>query len=251
MKWPIPCIALCLPLLASAQPLPSEVSICWEEGLKPPYLMLDAQGQVAGIAVDMVNEMLKRRQVQPKHLVRPWKRCLAEVESGEVDLVPNASYRDERAQYALYSEPLYETHLMLFYHTKRFATPPTIRQLDDMKRYSFGGILGFNYDQYAGQLKIDTTAKNRDILFRMLTVGRYDFAIEQLEVILMMQARKELSLEHVASVPEPIQPVKLFHILVSKKHSQAEELRKMLNDGITALKRDGSARKIQAKHLGE
>ncbi|WP_373976441.1 transporter substrate-binding domain-containing protein [Chitinibacter sp. SCUT-21] len=251
MKWRFLGAALFLPVLTAAQTLPSEVSVCWEEGLKPPYLSLDSQGQVAGIAVDMVNEIFKRRQLSPKHLIRPWKRCLAEVETGEVDVVPNSSYRDERAQYALYTEPLYTTHLVLFYHTKRFAQAPVIRQLDEMKPYSFGGILGFNYDQYAGQLKLDTTAKNREVLFRMLIAGRYDFAIEQLEVIQMMKARKELSLEQMAYIAEPVQPVKNFHILVTKKHPQAEELRRLINDGIAAIKRDGTAKKIQIKHLGD
>ncbi|QLG89732.1 amino acid ABC transporter substrate-binding protein [Chitinibacter bivalviorum] len=234
-----------------AAAMPNQLSICWEDGLKPPYLMLDAQGQVAGIAVDMVNEILRRQQIRPKHIIMPWKRCLAEVESGSVDLVPNSSYRDERAQYALFTEPLYDTHVVLFYNVKRFNVRPQIRSVDDMKRYSLGGILGFNYDQYGGQLNIDTSAKSRDILLRMMMAGRFDVAIEQLEVIQMMRQQNEVNLEQIAYLPDPVQPVKHFHILVSKKHPQAAAVKKMLDDGIAGLKRDGSAKAIQVRHLGE
>ena len=238
---------LCLPAVA-ANPL-RETVVCWEDGLKPPYLMLDPSSRPTGIAVDMVDEIFRHKSVKVKHVVRPWKRCLAEVESGEVDLVPNSSYREERARYALYSDPLYETHLVLFYTHRRFPDPPKITRIDDLKAFRLGGILGFNYDQYEGVLPIDTSARNRRTLVRMLEVDRYDFVIEQLEIIRMMEARGEIRLNGIGHTPDPVTPTKKFHVLVSKRHPDARQLKKILDEGIAGLQRDGTSRRISARYL--
>lgn len=238
---------LCLPA-AAANPL-REIVVCWEDGLKPPYLMLDPSSRPTGIAVDMVDEIFKRGNIKVQHLVRPWKRCLAEVESGEVDLVPNASYREERACYALYSAPLYETHLVLFYTHRRFPEPPKIARIDDLKAFRLGGILGFNYDQYEGKLPIETSARNRRALLRMLEVDRYDFAIEQLEIVRMMEARGEIRLNGIGHTPDPVTPIKTFHVLISKRHPDATQLKIVLDEGIAGLQRDGTSRRISARFL--
>ena len=49
-----------------------EVSINWEEGLKPPYLMLNDKKQPTGIAVDMITEILLTSNIRPKHKFVPW-----------------------------------------------------------------------------------------------------------------------------------------------------------------------------------
>ena len=227
-----------------------EVRICWEDGLKPPYLMRNAEGQVTGIAVDMLEDIFRRRAIKAHHVLRPWKRCLAEVESGEADLVPNASYREERARFALYSAPLYQTNLVLFYVQKRFPETPRINGIDDMRRYRFGGILGFNYDQYDGQLAIETSATTRQGLLRMLEADRFDFAIEQLESFRMMERRQEISLQGISHVADPRSPTKDFHVLVSKRHPQASQLKQLLDEGIARQRQDHTGRRILDRYLG-
>lgn len=227
------------------------VSSCWEDGLKPPYLMLDPSDRPTGIAVDMVDEIFRRKNIRVQHVVRPWKRCLAEVESGEVDLVPNSSYREERARYALYSAPLYETHLVLFYTHRRFPAPPRITRIEDLQAFRLGGILGFNYDQYAGKLSIETSARNRRALLQMLQVDRYDFAVEQLEIVRMMEVRGEIRLNGIGHTPDPVTPTKAFHVLVSKRHPDATRVKKILDEGIAGLQRDGTSRSINARYLGQ
>ena len=73
-------IIISLVLVAlSAQAKVKQVSVCWEDGLKPPYLMLNAQEQPIGIVVEMVSKIFTRNQIKVKHEVKPWKRCLAEL----------------------------------------------------------------------------------------------------------------------------------------------------------------------------
>ncbi len=227
-----------------------ELTVAWEDGLKPPYLMLNEENKPIGIAVDMVNKIFSRKGIQVKHTILPWIRCLYELENGNVDIVPNASYKKKRTEFALYSLPLYATHLVLFYSKERFTTAPQLSTLDEMKKYTLGGVLGFNYSFYNGDLKIDTAAHNRTLLMNKLKHGRFDIAIAQREVILMMAKNGEIDITRLGYVPDPVKPIKAYHVLVGKIHPQAQKLLAIVDEGIEAIEIDGTKAKIFQEYLG-
>lgn len=82
--------------LVSAEPV--TFTVAYEDQPLPPYIMPDGTGSdfarlrtactAAGVALQL--EML------------PWRRCLSQLEAGRVDAVLNASFKAERAVYALY-----------------------------------------------------------------------------------------------------------------------------------------------------
>ena len=220
--------------------------LCWEDTEKPPYLALDKGQPPRGISVELVSAVIKRAGLSVQPVVWPWKRCLAEISAGSIDLVPNASFTTERTQFALYSKPLYRTHMAFFYDTRRFATPPKIASLDDLKAYRVGGVHGFNYT-HLKDLPMDTGARSREILLRKLEAGRIDLANEQLEV--MQAAMRELGLpaSRIAYLRDPFIAAKEFHILISKKNAQAEALRQRIDAAILSLERDGTQARINAR----
>lgn len=211
--------------------------------------MLNEKEQPIGIAVELLTELLRRKKIIVNHLVMPWKRCLEDVEFGKVDLVPNSSFKAERAVYALFSEPLYETHLVLFYDKNRFKEPPVIKTIEELSHFVVGGILGFNYDQYEGKLKMDTGATNRESLMTKLSAQRLDFAVEQKEIIQMMAKEKKVNLSSIGDIPDPVVPVRVFHILISKKHLQAQEIKKLIDSGIAELKNDCFMKSVSSRYL--
>ncbi|MBF0118631.1 MAG: transporter substrate-binding domain-containing protein [Desulfobacterales bacterium] len=227
-----------------------EATINWEDGLKPPYLMLTEKKELIGIAVEMLNKILSMNQIKPIHKIAPWKRCLKEIEDKQVDLVPNSSYKDDRAKFSHYTKPLYETHLVLFYLKSKFANPPNIKIIDDFKSYKIGGVFGFNYDQYQNQINIDTGAKSREILIEKLRRGYIDIAIEQLEVVLSLYREGKVNLEGVENVPDPVMPVKVFHVL-AVKNEKGKKLQEIIDYGIDKLQKDGITERIMKKYLGE
>ena len=220
--------------------------LCWENTEKPPYLSTEKTGGAEGISVELVNAVLQRAGLRAQSVVWPWKRCLAEVATGNIDLVPNASRAPERMQYALYSKPLYRTHMAFFYDPRRMPTPPRIETLADLKAFRVGGVLGFNYVHLKG-VPLDTGAKSREALLRKLESGRIDLADEQLEVMLEAIRRLELPAAHFAYVRDPFLDAKDFHILINKQHPQAEALRERLDAAIGELERDGTLGKINAR----
>lgn len=226
------------------------VTIAWESGLKPPYLTLDNNKNPTGIAVDILREILKRKNIKAKHVVIPWKRCLKYIKQQKVDIVPNSSYKKERAKYAFYTNPLYETHLVLYYLKSKFQDAPYINTLQDLKKYSVGGVLGFNYKQYEGIITINTDAKSRVALIKMLKVGRIDFAVLQKEIILARQKNGDIDLSDLACIPDPERPINISHIL-TVKNPKGKKLKSIIDAGIVELTNDGTIKKINAVYLGE
>lgn len=225
-----------------------ETSIAWEDGLKPPYLLLDAQNQPAGIAVEMLNEIFKRAKIKVRHDVIPWKRCLYNLENQQVDVVPNSSYKEDRAKFACYTKALYQTHMVLFYLKSRYSKIPAIAHTDDLQSYRVGGILGFNYDHLGTKIKVDDGAKDRIALINKLRYNRIDLANDQLEVILYMAKEKSIDLTDIAYLPDPGAPLKDFYVL-TVKNQKGLQLQEIIDKGIAELNKDGTAARIRSKYL--
>ncbi len=226
------------------------VKVGWEDGLKPPYLMLNEQDQPIGIAVEWVTKILSSRKITIVNVILPWKRCLSEIEKGNVDIVPNASFNKKRTEFALYTKPLYATHLVLFYNKTQFTAKPEIHTVGELSRYEVGGVLGFNYSFYHGKLKIDTGARTRETLIKKLNNNRIDFAIAQKEVIFALNKEGKVDLRNIGYIPDLVRPIKEYHILVGKKHPNSSTLKQILDSGIEAIHKDGYYEKVRRKYLG-
>lgn len=235
----------------SAQAKVKQVSVCWEDGLKPPYLMLNAQEQPIGIVVEMVSKIFTRNQIKVKHEVKPWKRCLAELKAGRIDIVPNSSYKEKRKKFAYFTKAFYETHLMIFYNKSEFPQAPKIKTVEDLFQYKVGGVFGFNYTFYKDyEKKMDTGAKTREKLISKLKLKRVQLAVLQREVMLGLQKDGKTNLSGLGMVPDPVKPMKAYHVLVGHKHPEAETLIQTLDRGLDRINSDGTAKKIIAKYLG-
>ena len=240
-------IVLIIPVLSHGMDI-KETSIAWESGLKPPYLMLDNNEKPTGIAVDIVNEIFRRKKIKVKQIVIPWKRCLKYIQAKRIDIVPNSSFKKERAEYAYYTDPFYETHLVLYYKKSRFSKPPKINSAKDLKRYKVGGVLGFNYKQYNGIIDIDTGANSRVNLIKMLKAGRVDFAVLQEEIMLARQKKGEVDLSDLNHIPDPARPINISHILTVMT-PKGKALKKIINEGIKELMNDGTIQLINTQYL--
>ena len=236
---------------ASAQANTEALRVCWEAELKPPYLMHDNTGEITGITVDMVEAILKNQEKPIKHLLKPWKRCLHDIQAGTVDVVPNASYKPKRAEFSHYSSPLYATNLVLFFRRIEFLNRPKVSSLEALSQYRLGGVHGFNYSFYNDKVKMDTSAKTRTALINMLRAGRFNFAVAQWEVIANLSHNKEVNLEGLDSIPDPVKSSKEYHILVSKKLKDGEKLVEFINQHIDEYKNNDVFKGIYSKYLGQ
>jgi polar amino acid transport system substrate-binding protein len=228
---------------------PEPLKLCWESELKPPYLMQDEQGELYGIAVDWLAQIMDKRNIPYQNLLMPWKRCLLNLERGHVDLVPNSSFKQSRSVFSYYSDELYRTHLAFFYLKDKHPNAHTFNQIVDFKDFKIGGIRGFNYSFYDGLITLDQGANNRRALIRKLKRGRVDFAILQAEVIASIYQNEQYQLDGITSILAPSFTFKPFFVLVSRAHNRASEIIEQFNDGLNELKESGQYQQIQEKYL--
>ena len=234
---------------AETQLTTSPLKICWESELKPPYLTIGEQGQLQGIAVDWIAQIMKRENLKYQNVIMPWKRCLANLKRGQVDLVPNSSYKQSRSEFSHYSDELYRTHLAFYFLKDRHPTANSFNTIEQFRQFKIGGVRGFNYSFYDGLIDLDQGASNRRALIFKLKRKRIDFAILQKEVIESIFQYEKPQLNNISSVLAPGYNYKAFYVLVSKSNKQSMQILTQFNRGLKHLKAAGGYQTIKQSYL--
>jgi polar amino acid transport system substrate-binding protein len=244
---------ICLFLLLSGQVVSANstniLKVCWELNMKPPYLMRTEKGDLTGIMVDWLNEVLRVEKIKVEHVVRPWSRCLLELKQGKVDIVPNASFKFNRTKYSYYSNPIYNSNLSLFYMEDKFPELKDLSEIDDIKSYVIGGIKGFNYSKLKEYIDVEQNAISRKGLVIMLKKNRVDFAV--LQKIVFFETYKDDAdiIENIKYIKLSKQYSKKYHILVSKKNRNAIHILKVINAGFSTLIENGKDKEIYNQYI--
>lgn len=91
-----------------------KVTVCGHSNY-PPF-MWNEEGNTVGVGVDVATAIFQELDIEVvAKSIGNWKRCLAMIESGKVDLVVAAYRTDERMKYAQYTEtPLSEDSVAIF-----------------------------------------------------------------------------------------------------------------------------------------
>lgn len=100
-----------LPLAAQA----ASLRVCTVDW--PPYTVSDGR-EVGGMHTEMMTELAKRLGYEVHIDQIAWERCLKELESGGYDAAYSASYKADRAQYALYPKTPLQTVSYVFVAAK-------------------------------------------------------------------------------------------------------------------------------------
>ncbi|MEH6444560.1 MAG: transporter substrate-binding domain-containing protein [Oceanospirillaceae bacterium] len=227
----------------------NNIKVCWESELKPPYLMQDNQGVLKGIAVDLVQKMMLLQDISFQNIVMPWKRCLRSLQRGSVDLVPNASFKHNRTEFALYSREIYRTHLDFFYIKDKIPNAATLNTIQHFTPYKVGGVRGFNYAFFEEFIAIESGASNRRALLLKLKKGRVDFAILQREVVTSSYQDDPEFLTQFASIPAPNNSFNAFYVLAGRKHKNATQLVSAIDTGLAQLRESGAYQRILDQYL--
>ncbi len=241
------CVASLLSLGSGLAHAGKPLSICDDGAGWPPYTYQDPvkPEQVVGASKELVFSILQRAGFSPHITLLPWKRCLAQVQSGQTDMLLNAAYSEERASNYHLTEPYYSLHSVLFYATNKFPSPPNLATIADMRAYRYCGLFGYNYTMYEiPPAQLDTGAKDEPSRFAMLARDRCDFVLGDVEILKAFAAMGKVDLTGTAHIAIPGDKPKQFHAMVSRQRKDGEKLVKILNDGFIALKADHTFGKI-------
>ncbi|RED52529.1 polar amino acid transport system substrate-binding protein [Aestuariispira insulae] len=185
-----------------------------------------------GLDIELVTAVLNRIGCRFSFVPLPWKRALVELELGRVDIVPTASYREERTVFSLYSNPYrYETVGLVVRNGEANLYP--VERLEDFLklRVRIGILRGawrgdafeaFEADDRAGHILMNLNTTQQAI--QMLLRNRIDFYVEMPAIVLSEAAEmgQEAGLEEHPFVihKDPV------HFIFSKKTVRPELVRR-------------------------
>lgn len=209
----------------------------------PPFLWRESKENVRLIGANsLIMDELGRRlgiQIDVKH-VGPWSRAQLEVKSGHVDLMVGAFYTSERSEYMDYFYPAFlNTTSVVWQSQKR---PFDFHEKEDLQnRWGVTVInnsFGQEFDAFAQQNLSISEVGSLSQAFRMLSVGRVEYALYEKEPGLAYASMLGLDKELLVMSP-PVSSEGLYLALSKKSACNTPAFKKRIEDTLAEMGREG------------
>ncbi len=205
-----------------------------------------------GAATELVSAICKAADITPVYGFYPWARCEKTVDTGDAFASFPYAITVERKALFNYSEPLFHSYNVVFYHTKNPKTAKGVKfeKISDLKGYNIGILAGsfVATELEKNGIKYETTT-TLDLSIKKLQMGRVDFIIDEQAVT--YDTIKKLfpkEMDQFKSLPKPFGNVMANALIVSKKYPNANEILARFNKGLASIKKSGEYDKILKKY---
>lgn len=210
----------------------------------PPY-EYEEDGEIKGIAVEIIREGFSRLGYDVSITLYPWTRALNMVKNGDADGIFTAYKTDERLEFADYSnEVLIQQSVSLF--VIQGSNIKFDGDLDNVRKYSFGVVRDVSYGE-----KFDTMFKNNEFAYeetntgesnlQKLINGRFDILISNTFGALSIIKKEHIS-DQVIELKPVVESVPSY-IAFSKKRNLTD-LRDEFDEILIVMKNDGTIDRI-------
>ncbi|WP_061238496.1 ABC transporter substrate-binding protein [Ectopseudomonas composti] len=232
-------LLLLSPALASAELL-RLVADPW-----PPFNDQRLPGK--GLSTDLVEQALARAGYTTSYVEVPWERAVLGLKRKDYDVLINAWYSDERAEYGYFSQPYLVNRIRFM---QRKGSDIHFETLADLYSHSIAVVRGYAYskefDSDPQLLKVGVGSF--EIAARMLHAGRVQLALED-EVVARYMLGNTLSSirDELEFLPLPLSENGL-HILVRRSHPHHREIAMRFDAAIQAMSDDGSYAATLQRH---
>lgn len=251
MSWRVVVLLLCI----AALPAPAcEVLVRWNDD--PPYSYRTADGRIAGLNVELVEQTLARLGCRAKWRELPWARALVELEAGRLDLLPGGLRRPEREAFAHFvAQHVLSRNLLFVRKADRARIGHATRLADVSPGLRLGVQIGVVYGPEYAQLLTQpafrgalTQATSRRNLWQMLELGRVDGVLASEASARWELAQLGLNGEIVAT--EVVLSDQPAFVLVSKRTRDAAWAQRY-QEANDALEADGTMARVVRKYFGD
>jgi len=217
----------------------AQVNACGGDGNWPPMsYQVPAGSQVDGISAEVLRAIFPDIKIQ----LRPWPRCLLEVQTAQhMDIAMSALKNSDREKNYLFSRSYHALTPSYLYEVKRYPQPPVTR-LADLSRLKVCALHG-SMTSYSNltAAQIDSSASNYDSLLKKIDRARCDLVIDMREVFFGFAKLGLLPFDsqqyRIVDLPETRQYH--LHYAVSKTHPHAAMLVEKIDQGIAELQKNG------------
>ncbi|WP_019613496.1 substrate-binding periplasmic protein [Psychromonas ossibalaenae] len=198
-----------------------------------------------GFASHVVSEAFARQGHKVEFYFLPWKRALAQTQSGNFDATSWWAFNEQRGENFHYSEKLLEAHIHFFYvisHRPDFDW----KTVDDLSGYRIGKTRGYftsdtleaaNKDGKVTFITVNDDEQN----FRLLLYGRTDlFPVNIVTGLELLRTKFAPNIIHqVTFHPRPMNSRPGF-LLFPKTNKRSQEIMRIFNAGLESLRADGT-----------
>jgi ABC-type amino acid transport substrate-binding protein len=235
----------------AASPSPQVITV-GTEGVYAPFTFTDAKGDLTGYDVEVMRELGKRVGLEVRFLPTPWDGMFLGLDAKKFDVVANQIARNpERERKYLFTAGYLVSGAQIIVRADR---PGTFAGLESLAGLKVGTGVGSNYSKLleewnakGGRPPIDVkyydgnlTTVLQDVVARRIDATVNDRLTAGYNV-------KQLNLP-VKVVGEPIALVP-SHFVV-RRGPEGEALVRKLDEGLAALKADGTLARLSVKWFG-
>ena len=147
----------------------------------PPY-EFEENGEIKGIAVEIIREAFSRMNQPITISLHPWATALGQIENGEADAVFTAFKAPEREEFADYSKEVLITQTISLF-VKRKSNITFDGDLKKVNQYAFGVVSNISYgSNFDDAVKNGITTKwvksdSAEVNMQRLLEGHFDILV--------------------------------------------------------------------------
>ncbi|WP_249776974.1 EAL domain-containing protein [Herbaspirillum sp. C9C3] len=176
----------------------------------PPKIFFDGEGTASGLHIDLIRLIAEREHWQLRFVPCEWQACLQQVENGQIDLLPDVAWTEEREKLMRFSTVPALYSWSILYRNRSVA----INSIFDLKDKRIGLLENSVQSNYFRNLMDNSGIKVQLVAlhsiedgFRMAAAGEIDGLVASQQVGDMLVDRY-----HLADTNIVFQPVKLFFV---------------------------------------
>jgi polar amino acid transport system substrate-binding protein len=211
-----------------------------------PFESQNEKGEIVGFDIDIVKAVAQKAGLEVKFVNTPWEGIFNALKQGDRDLlVSSITITDERKLSMDFSDPYFDAHQLI-----AVKAGSKVARFADLKALKVGVQTGTTGDEAVAKLQGKTSAnikrfESTPLALKELEAGGVDAVVADNGVVVNYVAnnagQKFKTVSDAAFVPE--------HYGIAVKKGNAELLTK-LNQGLAAIKADGTYASLYAKYLG-
>jgi polar amino acid transport system substrate-binding protein len=242
---PPPAPAAAAPASAPA-PAPAKVVVVGTDAAYAPFESQNEKGEIVGFTVDVVNAVAAKAGLEVKFVNTPWEGIFNALTQGDRDMIASSvTITDERKQTMDFTQPYFDAQQLI-----AVKDNSKITSFADLKKAKVGVQTGTTGDEAVTKLlgKTSTSIKRYEstpLALKELEAGGVDAVVADNGVVIHYVANnpggKFKTVSDKDFVPEQ------YGFAVKKGNA---ELVGKLNQGIAAIKADGTYDAIYKKYFG-
>lgn len=234
------------PVASAPAPAPAKTYVVGTDAAYAPFESQNEKGEIVGFSIDLLQAVAAKGGFEIKFVNTPWEGIFNALQQGDRDLlISSITITDERKQTMDFSNPYFDAFQLI-----AVKTNSKVAKFDDLKKLKVGVQTGTTGDEVVTKLQGKNSSnvkrfESTPLALKELEAGGVDAVVADNGVIINYvnnnAAAGFKTVSDSAFAPEQ------YGIAVKKGNA---ELLEKVNQGLAAIKADGSYDQIYAKIFG-